>query len=323
MIYFIFGQQTASIRSRIKKIAKAALPFMDEMNFVKYDGSQVVCQEWVDDASFMALGYDNKVVSVENCYFLGKEKGKNKIESEQDYGKLIEYINHPNDSTDLILSVVASTLDEKSEIVKLLKQKANIIQISEPDKKQWKEYVKMYCLEHLNMNIDHDALIELGDRTATDVALFQNNAKKMVLYKDHITYEDVIKLVPRPLEENTFVIFNHLLSRRNGDALKTFGDLRVSNIEPITLVSMLGNQFRLLGQVKFLASKRMSDEEIAKELGIKPVRVSILKKSIYSISDKTIVKTLEQLFDLDMNIKSGLVDRFYAFEMFLINFVIE
>lgn len=323
MIYFIYGQQSASIRSRIKKITKGSLNFTDDMNFVKFDGSQVTCQTYVDEALFMPLGYDNKVISVENCYFLSKEKGRHKIESEQEYDELIEYIKQPNDATDLILSVVSLNIDEKNEIVKLLRKNANVIEIKEPDKKQWKEYVRMYCLDHLKMNIDNDALIELEERCATDVALFQNNAKKLALYKDHITYEDVIKMVPKPLEEKTFLIFNHLLANRNADAIQVLRDLEVTNVEPITLITMLGNQFRTLSQLKYLVSQKMSDDDIAKELGIKPVRVTILKKNIYTISEKTIVKTLEQLFELDMNIKSGLIDRFYAFEMFLINFVIE
>lgn len=323
MIYFIFGLQTASIKSRIKKISKNSLSEIDEMNFVKFDGTQTLVQEWVDEATFMPLGYDRKVISVENCYFLNKTKTKNKIESDQDYEKLIDYIEHPNESTDLILSVVSNELDEKSEIVKLLRKKSNVIQIAEPDKNQWRDYVKMYCLDQLKMKIDKDALIELGDRTATDVALFQNNAKKLALYKDHITYEDVCLMVQRPLEENAFQIFNNLLNERNMDAVKIYRDLRVSNTEPVYLISMLGNQFRLLHEVKYLAAKRMSDDEIGKELGIKPIRVTIMKKSIYSISEKTIIKTLEQLYELDLNIKSGANDRFYAFELFLINFVKE
>ena len=76
MIYFIFGLQTASIKSRIKKISKNSLSEIDEMNFVKFDGAQTLVQEWVDEATFMPLGYDRKVISVENCYFLNKTKTK-------------------------------------------------------------------------------------------------------------------------------------------------------------------------------------------------------------------------------------------------------
>ena len=63
-----------------------------------------------------------------------------------------------------------------------------------------------------------------------------------------------------------------------------------------------------------------SEEEIAKELNIKPGRAYILRKNTSLISEKAIHRTLNELFELDLQIKSGLVDRFYAFELFLINF---
>ena len=58
-------------------------------------------------------------------------------------------------------------------------------------------------------------------------------------------------------------------------------------------------------------------------LGVKTIRVDIAKKQIYSVSENTVLKTLDDLFYLDYNIKSGAVDRFYAFELFLINFKAE
>ena len=64
----------------------------------------------------------------------------------------------------------------------------------------------------------------------------------------------------------------------------------------------------------------MSKEDIASELKIKPGRVYILSKNLAIISESTIRKTLDDLYQLDLDIKSGLVDRHYAFEMFLLKF---
>ena len=61
-------------------------------------------------------------------------------------------------------------------------------------------------------------------------------------------------------------------------------------------------------------------EWISKELGIKEGRAAVIKKQIHLVSESTLHKTLEDLFKLDMQIKSGQVDRLYAFELFLINF---
>ena len=320
MIYLIYGNQTPSIKSRVKKIIKDNLPENDEMNLVKFDASNVLVQEWIDEANYIPLGYDHKIVIAENCYFLLKSKPKNKIESEQNYGELMNFLLHPSEECDLILTIPSLAISTTSDIFKQIKEVGKIIEIPDLDQNGWKDGVKRYCLENAHLKIDNDALIELADRTAGDVALLQTSVAKLALYKEHITYEDITLMVVRPLEDNAFLIFNHLINGNNADAIKLFRDLKVSNVEPVTIISMLGNQFRLLNQVFYLSKNGFSEEEIAKELNIKPGRAYILRKNTSYISEKAIHRTLNDLFELDLQIKSGQVDRFYAFELFLINF---
>lgn len=323
MIYFIYGNQSPTIKSQIKKIVASTLGNdVDEFNYVKLDGFNVTVQNAVDECRYVSLGYDKKVVSLENCYFFIKPKPRNKIEADQDYNELEKYIkeNAEDDSCAFILSVVSSTLDEKNKIFSLIKEKGKIIQIVDPDEKNFLEYIKNYCAKY-EINIDKDAVNELANRTDGDVALFKNSISKLALYTDHIRYADVVKMVTRRLEDNAFYLSNMLIEGRNAEAVALFRDLRVSNVEPVTLIGQLANQFRLLNQIRYLLrKKKMYQEDVAKELKIKPGRVYVLSKSLSLISEKAIVKTLEDLYNLDLQIKSGLVDRFYAFELFLIEF---
>ena len=325
MIYLIYGNQTSLIKSYIKKIAKEALPEQDEMNFVKFDGANTLIQECVDEANYVPLGYDNKVVAVENCYFLQKKKPRNKIESDQDYDALIEYLRHPNDMCEFILCVATNDIDKNNESIKILFNSGKVIEVKDPDQQSWNQYVKEKINSLLTKNpsfrIDRDALEELTIRTAGDIPLFKNSVSKLFLYTDHVTFEDVDTLITRPLDDNVYQIFNHLLNNKNDLAIRIFRDLKVSNVEPVTLVSTLATQFRRYNQVAFLSKKGLSNEEIAKEIGIKPIQVQILKRSTFAMSEKAIHKTLDDLFNLDLQIKSGQVnDRYYAFELFLINF---
>lgn len=324
MIYFIYGNQSPTIKSQIKKITKTFLGDMDidEFNFVKLDGHNVLVQDAVDECRYVSLGYDKKVVSLENCYFLLKPKPKNKIESDQDYKVLKEYLanDYQNEEAALILSVVSSELDEKSELFSLLKEKGKVIQIADPDEKGFLEYINTYCTKY-NIRIDKDALRELAARTDGDVALFKNTIEKLTLYTDHIRYDDVTKMVTRKLEDNAFLIQNLLIEDRKVEAVALFNDLRVYNVEPVTLISQLANQFRLLNEIRYLLRiKRLTPDEVAKELKIKPGRVFAISKSLSLISEKAVVNTIENLYNLDLEIKSGQVDRFYAFEMFLLKF---
>lgn len=324
MIYFIYGNQSPTIKSQIKKNAASFLGEgnVDEFNFVKLDGHNSLVQEAVDEYRYVSLGYDKKVVSLENCYFLLKPKPKNKLEPDQDYESLISAINEDNnnDENALILSVCSGSIDEKNPIYLSLKEHAKIIPIADPDEKTFVDYIKAYCAKH-NISIDRDALNELAFRTDGDVALFKNSIAKLALYTDHIRYSDVTKMVTRRLEDNAFMLSNLLIENKNVEAVALFKDLKVSNTEPVTLIGQLANQFRLINQVRYLSRiKKLSQEEIASELKIKPGRVYILSKHLSLISEKAINQALEDLYQLDLDIKSGQVDRYYAFELFLLKF---
>ena len=320
MVYLVFGNQTPTIKNRVKKITKEFLSETDEMNFVKFDGETSLIQECVQEANYLPLGYDHKVVVVENCYFLEKPKPRNKIDSDQDYTPLIEFINGINEDSELILTVRSASVDTKNEIYNLIKQKGKIFELVDPDYQSWKEYVKKYCREFLKMDITADAIQELADRTNGDVALLQTSAQKLQLYKNNISYDDVCLMVTKPLDENAFDLFNFLVQGKNNQAVALFRDLKEGNTEPVTLISMLANQFRMMNQVFYLAKKGLNNDEIGTELNIKPIRAQILRRNIAYISEKSIHETLDQLFELDFQIKSGQVDRFYATELFLIKY---
>ena len=323
MIYLIAGKQNIRLKSQMKSIVKKSIKEIDTMNFVKYDATYTLVQEIVDEANYLPLGYDNKAVVVDNCYFLLKEKGKTKIESDQDYDKLINYLNHPDEATDLIFLVNTSDsdIDSKNLIYQTIEQNGQIITLNEPKENEWQQVVAHYFKEKWpETTIDSDAIYELARRTEGDYASLFNNGSKLALYTNHIRFEDVTSMVTRPLEENAFLLFNYLIDNKNIEAVTLYRDLKTSNVEPVTLIGMIANQFRLLNRVSHLAKQGMNQDEIAKELNINPIRAKILRKNTFVISQKRINQTLEDLYQLDLQIKSGLVDRYYSFELFLINF---
>ena len=323
MIYLISGHQNIRLKSQMKSIIKKSIQEIDPMNFVKHDATYTLVQEIVDDANSLPLGYDKKAVAIDNCYFLLKEKSKVKIEADQDYDKLIDYINHPDPDTDLIFLVntADSVIDKKNPIYQAIEKNGQIIELSEPKENQWHEVVGHYFKEKWpNTTIDSDAVYELARRTDGDYASLFNNGSKLALYTDHIRFDDVILMVTRPLEENSFLLFNYLIDNKNIEAVSLFRDLKNNNVEPVTLISMIANQFRLLNRVSYLAKHGTDNDGIAKELNINPIRAKILRKNSMVISQKKINQTLEDLYQLDLQIKSGLVDRYYSFELFLINF---
>jgi len=207
MVYFIYGNQSVRIKSQLKAIVKKAIGETDELNFARFDFLQTPIFEILDEASYLPLGCEHKVVVVDNAMFLGKDKFKDKLNAPEDFEELKNNILGKDENIDLILLLSSSNIDSKNDIFKLINEKGKVFYLEDPDAKQWIEVVKMY-MEKLCANIDFDALKELSDRTSGDYASLYSNGQKLALYTDHITYKDVELMVTRPLEDNTFQIFN-------------------------------------------------------------------------------------------------------------------
>ncbi len=322
MFYLIYGPQFDTIKRKQNDVVKEFLYEKDEFNFVRYDANVTPIQDIVEDCAYLPLGTDKKIVIIDNSYFFLKPKPKAPVEKEQMYDKFKEYLLHPSDETIAIFCVVSPTIDANNEYVKIIlnTEGTKKIEVKDLNKDDFYSYAKDYFATKLKVSITQDALKELCARVGNDFACFKNNAHKLALYTNSITFNDVCKMVARPLEENTFQIFNYLLRHQNDLALSVYRDLEVANIEAISVISMLANQFRTLNQVYYLAKQGKSDEEIASTLGLNPVRVKILRGNLRNITSKKINSVLEDLYHLDSDIKNGLIDHSYSFELFLINF---
>ncbi len=319
MIYLLFGKQALMIKTRLQKLIKEQLPVVDDFSFVRYNAKETLIQDIVMDARSLPLGYDRKMVVIDDCYFLATTKSKEKIEKDQNYQALIEYLEHPNEATDFVFIVNATSFNVKSDIGKILKDKAMIYELTDIDKNSWPEYVRRYFAKY-QIKIDGSAIDELVSRVNNDATLFVSEAQKLMLYGDHITKDIVETLVTRPLEENSYVLANALTKGRIDEALAIYRDLKIHAEEPVTLISLLARQFRLMLKIYYLTQTGLSQLEIAKKLGIHEYRVKLAINSQSLLNDARLLIILDRLYELDFQIKSGLIDRFLGFELFLLNF---
>lgn len=320
MIYLLYGTQELILKRRLEKILKENFEVLDDFNFIKIDAKEVIAEDIAYEASLQSIGYDRKAVVVYNPYFLSTEREKVKFDREPNFAMLVDYINNPNESTDLFFIANYPKLNEKNEVVKALKVHANILEARDITPAEWPSFAKKY-FDKLDVQIDIDAITELVNRIENDATRFVNEAEKLALYSSHITKKDVEMLVSRPLDANAFGIFDNLIHGNNKGAIRIYRDLLVEAEEPVKLISLISTQFRLLAQTYSLAREGLTQKEIASELKIHEYRVKLALDNSRFIKYGKVMKTLNDLYNLDYAIKSGEApDRFFAFEMFLINF---
>ena len=311
MIFLIAGSQTPIVKKQLNRLLEERLGTSDDFNLSRLDGRDVLAEDIIFEASMLPLGAVRKAVVVEYPYFLMKDKGKIKIDKEQKYESMLEFIGSSNDEVDLIFVTDSLELDEKSEVLKAIKKYGTVTLIPDLDSVKWADYGRSY-FKNNQATIDSDGLRELIARVNGDLNSFINEANKLIMY--------VSLLVAKPLENNVFALTKALFRGDKASALDTFADLKTNNVEPVTLISMLANQFRLMSQIRYLDGRGLSQMSIAKELGIPDYRVRMSLQDSKRLSRNAILKNLDTLYALDLDIKSGLVDRFYAFELFILNF---
>ena len=102
------------------------------------------------------------------------------------------------------------------------------------------------------------------------------------------------------------------------NAINLYENFLTIKTDPLQLLNLLGREYRLLYCYKLFEEKKYSPKEMANELKLQDWQVNKLRKeaSLYHKDDlKTI---LVDIFKLDLNIKSGRVDKVIAFYAFLV-----
>ena len=314
MNYILYGELYPMIRKHLNKILKERLGDVDEFNVCKIDFEESSLDEVEYESSSLPLGYEKKVVVVDNAIFLTKEV------KQEDEEKALEILKKSTDDIDIIFILRSDKVNKSGKIFNFVKENGQVLEFLNIEKEQWPLYIQKY-FKNKKVEITQDAINELSNRIEGDLTRFINEAEKLCLYKNSITLADVTLMVAKPLEDDAFQMSNALFRGENDVAISIYRDLKMIGQKLVdSLVPMLASQFRFISEVCYLNSTGLEKEEIARELETSPVRVKIALKNSRNISRKQIANALDKLYNLDLQIKSGQIDRSYGLELFLINF---
>ena len=314
MNYILYGEQYPMIRKHLAKILKECLKEPDDFNTVKIDFDESSIEEIIMEASLLPLGYDKKAIVVDNANFLTKE-GK-----EDEKNKLVECIKNTPDEINLIFILRSDKLDKNGPIASYIQDHGQIFEFVNLKKEDWPVYVRKY-FKAREVEIEAAAVNELIARVDGDLTRFINEADKLCLYKNKLTLSDILLMVAKPLEDDAFQMSNALFRGDNSLAISIYRDLKMLGAKATdALIPMLASQFRFISEVCFLDVRGLEKGEIARQLGVNEVRVSIALKNSRYLSRRQIAHALDDLYNLDVQIKSGQIDRSYGLELFLINF---
>ena len=150
------------------------------------------------------------------------------------------------------------------------------------------------------------------DRVGNNPLIIQNEINKIKIYKNkdkNITDKDIINLTNKNIDIDIFKLIDYIVQKNKEKAIELYYEMLKINEEPIKIIVILANQFRIMYQSKELLKKGYSEKDIASILKIHPYRVKLAIQNSRNYSSKTLLEYLNNLADIDIGIKTGKLNK--------------
>lgn len=297
MTYLLYGINDYLINEEIKKIiAKYEIDSDSITNYYQED----LIKDIIDDAYTMPLFSDKKLIIVNDDIF------------DANNSKIIEnYLSKENETTILIFILKVEKLDERKKVFKGFKNKIECNKTNINNKV--KEMLDGYTISFTTIN-------KLIARVGEDLFTLNSEVEKLKLFKinDKVITDEDLSLTTKNINDNIFDFVDYYINKNTEKSLELYQNLILKNYEPIAIIALIANQIRLMYQVKILYTKGNSNDDIAKILEVHPYRVKLALEKSQQYNSLTLLNLLDNLANLDLKIKTGLIEPEIGLELFLI-----
>ena len=305
MVYLLYGLKDFQINEEIKNLTKN----QNDMNISKYDLNNTPLKDAIDDAETYSMFAETKTVIVENASMFTTLTSK-------DSDIVENYLNNINKSTNLIFTSHTEKIDTRKKITKLIKKVGIVKEFNEEISplNLTKNLLKDYENKKKTINL-------FLDRVGNNPLIIQNEINKIKIYKNkdkNITDKDIINLTNKNIDIDIFKLIDYIVQKNKEKAIELYYEMLKINEEPIKIIVILANQFRIMYQSKELLKKGYSEKDIASILKIHPYRVKLAIQNSRNYSSKTLLEYLNNLADIDIGIKTGKLNKDLALELFIL-----
>lgn len=309
MVYIIKSESYRLLDNKIKELTNG----IDKENITHFDLTIDSLKDIIEECNYTSLFNDKKAVIVNNTNIFGT-----KYEYKENMELLEKYLNNYNKDTELIF--IADSVSLKKKCVKIIKDNGNLFELKKPVGDDLRKMVIDY-LKQNNFKIENSALIKLITNTLENYDFILNELDKVIVVKKDylITNEDIDKYTIKIVEENIFDFVDLVIKKDTKNIFIKLEKYIQEKQEPAILLSNIASQYRLIYSVKNLTRKGFSEKEIADELGIHPYRVKLAREKSYNYTNDELKDKLLSIGSLDEKVKLGIIDKYVALKLFLVN----
>ncbi len=308
MIYLIYSLDKEMIEKYLSKlILKESII---DNSVIRYTLNEDNVNDILEECNTMSLFSLKKLVILESTNALSS-KGKEITE-------ITKYLDNYNKNVILVFTSLSDKVDTRKKIYKKINEIGKIECLNKDN-----NYLKKLINEKINDYKMNDIVIDYFlNKVGSNINNIENELDKLMIYKldeKEILKEDIDSMCISNMEEEIFALSDAIIKNDNKKALELYNLFITRNYEVTQMIGLIASQFRFLLQIKLLYNKGKSNDEIAKLLEVHPYRVKLAINNCYYYSVESLSSYLNKLFELDKNIKLGLIDKNIFFQLFILN----
>ena len=305
--YLISSDDIEALNDKINEIKNS---YNIEFDVIRYDLEEDNIYSIIDELSTISLFDNPKFIIVKSINFASEA-------SERQITDMLKVMNN-QDSNNVLVATSLDKIDFKNENISRLRKYMIYFDIKIKNI-PLEEYAKKIFNKN-GFQIDDQAANQLA-KYSINLATLKNNINILMSYKNDdkvINISDVTLMIKQPMDDNIYNLIDMVLNKNKKAVFKIYNDFKIEKVEPTVIIGYLLNKFQEMYDVYVLAKGGADQQSIMDLFNVSSGKAYYMLKNSKQASIEEIKYNLDELINLDYNIKSGKVDANLGLELYLL-----
>lgn len=300
-IYFLYGDDHFTITNAIKSIAKIVEPLLtSDFDYETISADKKAnLSDLIDLAYTFPFGSEKKILIVKNFENYNNKK------------QLLDYIKDPSETTILIIANYGPISNLNSEPFKTLESKGLIFEARELKGVELENWVKKRTSQ-LGFEISAESIKTVIEIVGEDKSLLEMQLQKFSSFigdKKEIDIDDIKKLSSATKEYSIFDLLNALGKGNIASTHKVINNLLDNGKDLIFITNMLTKYVSVIAQIIELQSRKLSDNDACKAIGVSKYYYINCKNASYLKNVERLKTASKALYNIDVAMKTTGTDQ--------------
>ncbi len=321
-VMFFFGKEQYLIDWAVGAIVKKYInPATAALEYSKLNGPDVTWGELHNSCETLPMFSERRVVLVTD--FPPMSGGKSRNVSENDEKELADYLKNLPETTLLIFT--GESADKRKKLYKAVSDVGGAYEfgpltralLTGTIEKRLAQAGKRARSAAISAFIDHTGYFD----KETDYTMFnvENDLKKAIAHAsgEEVTTEDFLGIVAGNIDTDVFAMMDALSRGNKPEAFIRLHNILDSGESVYKLLALICSQFEIMLSAKEMREEGHPVSAIQKTLGVHEFRLKKALQFAEPYSVERLKTILRNAYQVDKNIKTGLLDQTLALEMFV------